>query len=67
MLNFITTDDNSQNDETDEPDDSTPTLPEKTTRGPPTNKSIPVRNIKAQIANMSEKENAGFKCEYNVR
>ena len=67
MLNFITTDDNSQNDDTDEPDDSTPTLPDRNSRGPPTNKNIPVRNIKAQIANMSEKENAGFKCEYNVR
>nr|XP_022305063.1 receptor-type tyrosine-protein phosphatase epsilon-like [Crassostrea virginica] len=57
--------DNSQNDDTDEPDDSTPTLPERSKRGPPTNKNIPVRNIKAQISNMSDKENAGFKCEYN--
>ncbi|XP_078330682.1 receptor-type tyrosine-protein phosphatase epsilon-like [Crassostrea virginica] len=57
--------DNPQNDDSDEPDDSTPTLPERTTRGPPTNKHIPVRNIKAQIANMSSNENAGFKIEYN--
>lgn len=42
-------------------------LPEKTKRGPPTNKTIPVRNMKAQIANMSLKENAAFKNEYQVR
>lgn len=42
-------------------------LPEKTKRGPPTNKNIPVRNMKAQIANMSLNENAGFKSEYHVR
>nr|XP_022311211.1 multiple epidermal growth factor-like domains protein 11 [Crassostrea virginica] len=52
-------------DEPDEPDDSAPVLPERNMRGPPTNKNIPVRNIKAQIANMSAKENAGFKYEYN--
>nr|XP_022311639.1 receptor-type tyrosine-protein phosphatase alpha-like [Crassostrea virginica] len=57
--------DSTQSDDADEGDDSTPTLPERTTRGPPTNKNIPVRNIKAQIANMSAKENAGFKIEYN--
>lgn len=42
-------------------------LPEKTKRGPPTNKNIPVRNMKAQIANMSLNENAGFRSEYHVR
>lgn len=46
---------------------STYALPEKTKRGPPTNKNIPVRNIMAQISNMSSKENAGFKSEYHVR
>lgn len=47
--------------------ESTYALPEKTKRGPPTNKNIPVRNMKAQIANMSLNENAGFKSEYHVR
>lgn len=42
-------------------------LPEKTKRGPPNNKNISVRNMKAQIANMSLNENAGFKSEYHVR
>lgn len=42
-------------------------MPEKTKRGPPTNKNIPVRNIMAQISNMSTNENAGFKSEYHVR
>lgn len=42
-------------------------LPEKTKRGPPTNKNIPIRNIMAQISNMSTNENAGFKSEYHVR
>lgn len=42
-------------------------LPEKTKRGPPTNKNIAIRNIKAHIANMSSNENAGFKSEYQVR
>lgn len=41
--------------------------PEKTKRGPPTNKNIPVRNMKAHITNMSLNENAGFKGEYHVR
>lgn len=40
---------------------------EKTKRGPPTNKNISARNIKAQIANMSSNESAGFKSEYQVR
>lgn len=47
--------------------ESTYAVPEKTKRGPPTNKNIPVRNMKAQIANMSLNENAGFKNEYHVR
>ena len=67
MLTCITTDDSLQKDEADEVDDSTPDLPERSKRGPPTNMNIPVRNIKAQISNMSAKENAGFKSEYNVR
>lgn len=47
--------------------EATYALPEKTKRGPPTNKNISVRNMKAQIANMSINENAGFKSEYHVR
>lgn len=47
--------------------DTTYALPEKTKRGPPTNKNISVRNMKSQIANMSLNENAGFKSEYHVR
>lgn len=47
--------------------ESTYALPEKTKRGPPTNRNIPVRNMKAQIANMSLNEYAGFKSEYHVR
>lgn len=46
---------------------STYALPEKTKRGPPTNKNISVKNMKAQITNMSLNENAGFKSEYHVR
>ncbi|XP_065938529.1 multiple epidermal growth factor-like domains protein 10 [Magallana gigas] len=45
--------------------EATYALPEKTKRGPPTNKNISVRNMKAQIANMSINENAGFKSEYH--
>ena len=63
----IITDDSTQSDDADEADDSTPTLPERNKGGSPTNKRIPVKNITAQIANMSAKENAGFKTEYNVR
>lgn len=40
---------------------------EKTKKGPPVNKHISVRNIKAQIANMYSNECAGFKSEYHVR
>lgn len=47
--------------------ESTYALPEKTKRGPPTNRNISVRNMKAQITNMSLNENAGFKSEYHVR
>lgn len=47
--------------------ETTYALPEKTKRGPPTNKNIPVRNMDAQIANMSLNENNGFKNEYHVR
>lgn len=39
---------------------------EQKKRGPPTNKNISARNIKAQIANMSFNESAGFKSEYQV-
>lgn len=46
--------------------ESTYALPEKTKRGPPANKNIPVRNMKAQITNMSLNENNGFKSEYHV-
>lgn len=52
---------------TDAIEESTYALPEKAKRGPPTNKNIPVRNMKAQITNMSLNENAGFKSEYHVR
>lgn len=52
--------------ENDSGKDSTYALPEKTKRGPPTNKNISVRNIKAHIANMSANENACFKREYHV-
>lgn len=47
--------------------ETTYALPEKTKRGPPTNKNISVRNMKAHITNMSLNENAGFKNEYHVR
>lgn len=46
--------------------ESTYALPERTKRGPPTNKNMSVRNIQAQITNMSCNENAGFKNEYHV-
>lgn len=48
-------------------EETTYALPEKTKRGPPTNKNIPVKNMKAQITNMSVNENSGFKREYHVR
>ena len=40
---------------------------EPSKKGAPTNKNISVKNMKAQIANMSVNDNAGFKNEYNVR
>lgn len=40
-------------------------LPEKIKKGPPTNKKISVRNMKAQITNMSAADNNGFKSEYH--
>lgn len=46
--------------------ESTYALPERTKRGPPINKNMSVRNIQAQITNMSSNENAGFKNEYHV-
>ena len=63
----IATDNIPQINDVNEADDTTPTLPERINRGPSTNKNIAIRNIAAQIANMSDKENAGFKNEYNVR
>lgn len=56
----------SQNGRANNAIESTYALPERTKRGPPTNKNIPVKNISAQIANMSARENAGFKMEYHV-
>lgn len=47
--------------------ETTYALPEKTKRGPPTNRNISVRNMRAQITNLSLNENAGFKSEYHVR
>ena len=63
----IATDNIPQINDVNEADDTTPTLPERSNRGRSTNKNIAIRNIAAQIANMSDKENAGFKNEYNVR
>lgn len=40
---------------------------EKTEKNPPSNKNIPVRNLKDQIANLSSNNCAGFKSEYEVR
>lgn len=48
-------------------EETTYALPEKTRRGLPTNKNISIRNMKAQITNMSANENVGFKTEYHVR
>lgn len=47
--------------------ETTYAVPEKTRRGLPTNKNISIRNMKAQITNMSANENVGFKTEYHVR
>lgn len=40
---------------------------EKTEKSPPSNKNIPVRNLKDHIANLSSNDCAGFKSEYEVR
>lgn len=56
-----------QHDNAKDPTESIQVSHKDTKRGPPTNKNISVRNIKAQIANMSCNENAGFKSEYQVR
>lgn len=61
------TDSRSQTMRANDVAESTYALPERTKRGPPTNKNIPVRNMRAQIANMSLNENGGFKSEYHVR
>ncbi|XP_065938479.1 receptor-type tyrosine-protein phosphatase epsilon isoform X4 [Magallana gigas] len=37
---------------------------EKTEKSPPSNKNIPVRNLKDHIANLSSNDCAGFKSEY---
>lgn len=60
-------DDRSQSLRTNDVIESTYAVPERTKRGPPTNKHIPVRNMTAQITNMSLNENSGFKSEYHVR
>ncbi|XP_062608469.1 multiple epidermal growth factor-like domains protein 10 [Saccostrea cucullata] len=43
----------------------TSVLRETAKKGPPTNKTIPVRNLMAIIVKMSAAENAGFKHEYH--
>lgn len=40
---------------------------EKTEKSSPSNKNIPVRNLKDQIANLSSNDCAGFKSEFEVR
>uniref|UniRef100_K1PK35 Receptor-type tyrosine-protein phosphatase U n=1 Tax=Magallana gigas TaxID=29159 RepID=K1PK35_MAGGI len=40
---------------------------EKTEKSPPSNKNIPVRNLKDHIANLSSNDCAGFKSEYEIR
>ena len=67
IVTSIATDNIPKINDVNEADDTTPTLPERSNRGPSTNKNIAIRNIAAQIANMSDKENAGFKNEYIVR
>lgn len=63
---IYTTDHKTHSDYANNSVESTYSLPEKTKRGPPTNKNISVRNINAQIGNMSANENTGFKSEYHV-
>lgn len=60
-------DDRYINNKANDPMESSQVSQDRTKRGPPTNKNISVRNIKAQIANMSSNESAGFKSEYQVR
>lgn len=55
-----------RNDHPSDAHESSKVPNEKTKKGLPTNKNIPVRNIKAQIVNMTINDNAGFKNEYNV-
>ncbi|XP_065933837.1 receptor-type tyrosine-protein phosphatase epsilon [Magallana gigas] len=60
-----TADDALQHDHTNDTMEYALISREKTKKGPPVNKHISVRNIKAQIANMSSNECAGFKSEYH--
>lgn len=66
MIFFFNSENKLQHDHTTDASESCRILQEKTKRGPPTNKYISVRNIKAQIANMSTCESSGFKSEYQV-
>lgn len=63
---FFTLDDRLQNEHADVSIVYAQVSHENTKRGPNTNKNISVRNINAQIANMSSNESAGFKIEYQV-
>lgn len=42
-------------------------LMRKQKKSPPSNKNIPVRNLKDQIAKLSSNDCAGFRSEYEVR
>lgn len=64
---YFNSDDARQHDHTNDTMEYALISREKTKKGPPVNKHISVRNIKAQIANMSSNECAGFKSEYHVR
>lgn len=64
---FVNSENKHNKEQTENFSETTFILPEKTKRGPPTNKYISVRNIKAHITNMTVNENAGFKCEYQVK
>lgn len=66
-LSYCFSDEKSQKDPTNIAMASPHAPHENTKRGPPTNKHISVRNMKAQIANLSCNENTGFKSEYHVR
>lgn len=67
MLNKCVTDKSQEMKQTSIFSENTYALPERAKKGSPTNKYMSVRNIKAQVANMSVNENAGFKSEYHVR